>query len=224
MPGRGRFWQVGALNDEIVEESDLVQALQTKVNAVGGGVTFDLNETAIIQEEFTSGLAQGVWYKQDQVIADGTSNLMVLDSSDTNTAGRIFAMIVWEGRISGVGQKVGFTVNNLATATYNQIGTKVKTGDATVGVVDDQLVNQLGFIQSLSEFEPNNVILKLYPQPANGLNGSLEENFGGFEHSRVSVGNGFLSNMDNVQIISQSGNNFISQSQAFLYTLNRIQQ
>jgi len=36
MPGRGRFWEVGALNDEIVEESDLVQELQTKVNAVGG--------------------------------------------------------------------------------------------------------------------------------------------------------------------------------------------
>jgi len=37
MPGRGRFWEVGALNDEIVEEADLTQALQTKVNAVGGG-------------------------------------------------------------------------------------------------------------------------------------------------------------------------------------------
>jgi len=36
MPGRGRFWQVGALNDEIVEEADLTQDLQTKVNAVGG--------------------------------------------------------------------------------------------------------------------------------------------------------------------------------------------
>ncbi len=36
MPGRGRFWEKGSLNDEIVEESDLVQELQTKVNAVGG--------------------------------------------------------------------------------------------------------------------------------------------------------------------------------------------
>ncbi len=37
MPGRGRFWNVGSLNDEIVEEADLTQALQTKVNAGGGG-------------------------------------------------------------------------------------------------------------------------------------------------------------------------------------------
>ncbi len=37
MPGRGRFWGVGDLNDEIVEEADLTQAVQTKLNAVGGG-------------------------------------------------------------------------------------------------------------------------------------------------------------------------------------------
>jgi len=36
MPGRGRFWQKGLLNDEIVEEADLVPELQVKVNAVGG--------------------------------------------------------------------------------------------------------------------------------------------------------------------------------------------
>lgn len=39
MPGRGRFWERGALNDEIVEEADLVPELQDKVNTAAGGVT-----------------------------------------------------------------------------------------------------------------------------------------------------------------------------------------
>jgi len=37
MPGRGQYWKKGGLIDETVKEEDLSQALQTKVNAVGGG-------------------------------------------------------------------------------------------------------------------------------------------------------------------------------------------
>lgn len=37
MPGRGQYWKKGGLVDETVKEEDLSQALQTKVNAVGGG-------------------------------------------------------------------------------------------------------------------------------------------------------------------------------------------
>jgi len=37
MPGRGRFWKIGGLNDEHVKEADLTQALQNKVNSGGGG-------------------------------------------------------------------------------------------------------------------------------------------------------------------------------------------
>lgn len=37
MPGRGQYWKKGGLIDESVKEEDLSQALQTKVNAVGGG-------------------------------------------------------------------------------------------------------------------------------------------------------------------------------------------
>jgi len=37
MPSRGNYWQKGGLPDETVKEEDLSQALQAKVNAVGGG-------------------------------------------------------------------------------------------------------------------------------------------------------------------------------------------
>ena len=40
MPGRGRFWKIGGLNDEHVKEADLTTALQNKVNA-GGGISRD---------------------------------------------------------------------------------------------------------------------------------------------------------------------------------------
>ncbi len=51
MPGRGRFWSLGSLNDGIVEEDDLTQALQTKVNSGGGG--------HVIQDEGTPLVARG---------------------------------------------------------------------------------------------------------------------------------------------------------------------
>lgn len=37
MPGRGRYWKIGGINDEHIIETDLDQALQTKVNTGGGG-------------------------------------------------------------------------------------------------------------------------------------------------------------------------------------------
>ncbi len=37
MPGKGAYWKKGGLIDETVKEEDLSQALQAKVNAVGGG-------------------------------------------------------------------------------------------------------------------------------------------------------------------------------------------
>jgi len=47
MPGRGRYWKVGGLNDEHIKEEDLSQALQTKVNSGGGGVVEKLAETTL---------------------------------------------------------------------------------------------------------------------------------------------------------------------------------
>ncbi len=37
MPGRGQYWKIGGINDKHIVEADLDQALQAKVNAIGGG-------------------------------------------------------------------------------------------------------------------------------------------------------------------------------------------
>lgn len=226
----------------IIEDEGIPLAQRPALNFLGDGVVaadspgktnvtipgatpippFDFNETAQLREDFDSGIAQGVWFKQDEAIADGTSTVMELNNPESIAiTGRAKYVIIFVGRISGTPNKIGFRINGIVTATFNQVGTKVKTGDVVVGVVDDQLATQWGFIQTLDQFEPNSVVLTIYPQATNGLNGSLEENFGdGLGHARVTVGNGSESSLKNIQIITDGINNFLLGSKAYLYVLN----
>ncbi len=70
MPGRGRFWGRGDLNDEIVEEADLTQELQTKVNAVGGGGSGNLEK--ILDVTVASDLILHTFNFDRSIAMDGT--------------------------------------------------------------------------------------------------------------------------------------------------------
>jgi len=78
MPSRGNYWQKGGLPDETVKEEDLSQALQTKVNAVGGGGGFDKKTIGDFSE----------WYVYDEMVHPTKAGVQVhwetfFDSTET---------------------------------------------------------------------------------------------------------------------------------------------
>ncbi len=104
MPGRGRFWGRGDLNDEIVEEADLTQELQTKVNAVGGGG------------------GSGNWEKVGDVTVSGgpvssvnvnLSRTVALDGTDISMLVAIVDAQFTEGT------SIGYRYNNISTGGYS---------------------------------------------------------------------------------------------------------
>jgi len=106
MPGRGRFWSLGSLNDEIVEEADLTQALQTKVNAVGGG-------------------GSGNWEKVGEVLVSGIpvnavsvplSRTVQLDGTDVSM---LVAVIHLKNNAT---VSIGYRYNNIAGGGYSCFG------------------------------------------------------------------------------------------------------
>jgi len=115
MPGRGRFWEVGALNDEIVEEADLTQALQTKVNAVGGG-------------------GSGNWEKVGDVTVSGgpvasqnvtLSRSVALDGTDVSMLVAVISTVL------SAGDGIAYTYNNITAGGYTTSGNDLGTASYT---------------------------------------------------------------------------------------------
>ena len=73
MPGRGQYWKKGGLVDETVKEEDLSQALQTKVNTVGGGS----GNWELVGDVTVSGAEQNVNLSRT-VAMDGTDVSMLV--------------------------------------------------------------------------------------------------------------------------------------------------
>jgi len=114
MPGRGRFWEVGALNDEIVEEVDLVPALQAKVNAVGGGGSGNWEK---VGEVLVSGLpVNSVNVNLSRTVnLDGTDVSMLVAVVNTRLNGNVGIFYRYNNITAGGYRCSG---NDLGSATY----------------------------------------------------------------------------------------------------------
>jgi len=114
MPGRGRFWSIGSLNDEIVEEADLVQALQTKINA-GAGAGSGVNELL----------------KTVTVPSDTITTTITLDTPVNFADYAEFTLII-HGHHKVSINPMGLRINGNSGSIYSYVGRE--SNDAGVGV------------------------------------------------------------------------------------------
>ncbi len=162
MPGRGRFWSVGSLNDEIVEEADLTQALQTKVNAGGGS---------------------GAWEKVTEVeltVAGNQINMPISPSIVMDTVAEV--KVIVKIRLGDPGQ-VQYVINDITTGgQYNSVGLEYTSGELGPDVIDEQ-DQQAGFTSGINyaTSDGNYVVWELGGgEPLNGFSGHITENLGVF--------------------------------------------
>ncbi|MEE9409704.1 MAG: hypothetical protein V3V41_02125 [Candidatus Heimdallarchaeota archaeon] len=69
MPGKGDWWNVGGLNNKVVTEADLSDALQTKVNNISGGTG---NSEVILDTTFGSDLISHSFNFSRSITLDGS--------------------------------------------------------------------------------------------------------------------------------------------------------
>ncbi len=118
MPGRGQYWKKGGLVDETVKEEDLSQALQTKVNAVGGGGGAEL-------------------VGSDDVTTPKTD--LTATISPTISLGSIQELDIVAWFSLAVGGSVKIQLSGLTTADYRDVGrtfTGAELGSFGEGTID----------------------------------------------------------------------------------------
>jgi len=205
MPGRGRFWSVGSLNDEIVEEADLTQALQTKVNAGGGG--------------------SGAWEKVTEVelVSDGPVIDMPISPSivmDTVAQVKIIGQIKMG---NGEDDEILYKINNVF-GQHDSLGTKVEQGDVTVGIIDTQ--SGQGFTSGLEtpDNDTNGFEWIIYGgEELDGLSGHISENIAGssnIKYANFSANwNTPLTAITNLKVLSLNVNDIRTGSKATVWKL-----
>ncbi len=161
MPGRGRFWQVGALNDEIVEEADLTQALQTKVNSGGGGAWEKVTEVEL-------------------TVAGTQINMPISPSIVMDTVAEV--KVIAKIRLGDPGQ-VRYVINDVITGgQYNSVGIEFTSGETDNDIIDEQDIST-GFSSSLdfATSDGNYTVWELCGgELLNGFSGHIREDLGKF--------------------------------------------
>lgn len=162
MPGRGRFWSLGSLNDGIVEEDDLTQALQTKVNSGGGG---------------------GAWQKVTEVeltVAGNQINMPISPSIVMDTVAEV--KVIAKIRLGDPGQ-VRYVINDIITGgQYNSVGIEYTSGELDNDIIDEQDIST-GFSSSIDFFTNNGnyTVWELCGgETLQGFSGHIREDLGKF--------------------------------------------
>jgi len=107
MPGKGAYWKKGGLIDETVKEEDLSQALQSKVNAVGGG---------------------GAWTKIGDVIVSSPTTSVDLGIATQAFSSYNYIKIFADIFLSANGDTAGIFMNNTTGASYQIRGMTIAGG------------------------------------------------------------------------------------------------
>jgi len=117
MPGRGQYWKKGGLIDETVKEEDLSQALQTKVNAGGGGAWEKVTEVEL-------------------TVAGTQINMPISPSIVMDTVAEV--KVIVKIRLA-LGGQVRYVINDVITGgQYHMVGLEFTSGELGPDVIDEQ--------------------------------------------------------------------------------------
>ncbi len=120
MPSKGAWWQVGGLNNKVIEEADLTDALQTKVNNIGGGTG---NAEILLDTTFGDNLTTHSFNLSRSVALDGTDvGELIIIFSELALSGSDIIDIGYNGSIITNGDTVGYSSNGGTVSAVNSQG------------------------------------------------------------------------------------------------------